>query len=123
MTRRQRRRQERGLARAQAVQDQMARKVEDAAGRLKNRRERKGMWDEVNGTNKFDKLMPVGDEENEAQKGEWEDMEEVEDDTAPVTNTEGPQDVAETKLVVVDRTASVVVGAITEEDDDLDKIT
>jgi hypothetical protein len=80
------------------VQDQLARKVEDAAGRLKKRRERKGMWDEVNGgTNKFAQLAALVDEPGGEDKNEWEDMEDVEDENLSAKSN--------AKLVVVDRTA------------------
>lgn len=84
----------------------MARKVEDSAGRLKKMRERKGMWDEVNGSvNKFDKLRSLGDMADGDEKDEWEDMEEVDEETQVAKNTEDLPGIANTRLVVVDRTA------------------
>lgn len=102
----------------------MARKVEDAAGKLKKRRERKGMWDEVNGSaNKFDKLKDlVADEPDGGDKDEWEDMEEVDDGTADVKNVESLPADADTELVVVDRTAHPPVPETTHEDE-ADQIT
>ncbi|EXJ55895.1 hypothetical protein A1O7_08826 [Cladophialophora yegresii CBS 114405] len=119
LTRGQRQRQERVLARAEVVQDQMSKKVEDAAGRLKKRRERKCMWDEVNGSvNKFEKLKTLGDEVDEEEKDEWEDMEEVDERADNLPGT------ADTHLVVVDRTAHSLAAAPTAaEDDEVDKIT
>ncbi|KIW64486.1 hypothetical protein PV04_09415 [Phialophora macrospora] len=117
LTKGQKRRQERGLARAEIVQDRMSRKVEDAAGRLKKRRERKGMWDEVNGSvNKFDKLKGLVDDVGEEEKDDWEDMEEVDDGA---DNLSG---MADTQLLVVDRTTHAHAPALTE-DDEVDKIT
>ncbi|KIW33524.1 hypothetical protein, variant 2 [Cladophialophora immunda] len=112
LSRGQRRRHEKGLARAEKVQDQFERKIEDASHRLKKRRERKGMWDEVNGTNKFDRLKAALGDEADQNEDEWEDMEE-------------------TKLVVVDRTAPAPAAPLPpatttltqEEEDEADKIT
>ncbi|OCT45136.1 hypothetical protein CLCR_06332 [Cladophialophora carrionii] len=119
LTKGQRRRQERGLARAEVVQDQMSKKVEDAAGRLKKRRERKGMWDEVNGSvNKFEQLKSLGDEVNEEEKDEWEDMEEVDESADNLPKA------ADTHLLTVDRTAHTLPAApAAVEDDEIDKIT
>jgi len=96
----------------------MARKVEGAAGRLKKRRERKGVWSEVNGgTNRFDKLKALGDDADHDQQDEWEDMEEVEDDAVEHL----PAD-AGANLVVVDHISHVPQPPTTEEDES-DKIT
>jgi hypothetical protein len=95
----------------------MSRKVEDAAGRLKKRRERKGMWDEVNGSaNKFDKLKGLVDDVGEKDQDDWEDMEDVDDGA---DNLPG---IADTRLLVVDRTANVPAPTLAE-DDEVDKIT
>ncbi|KIW86231.1 hypothetical protein Z517_01626 [Fonsecaea pedrosoi CBS 271.37] len=132
LSRGQRRRHEKGLARAEMVQDQHARKIEDASHRLKKRRERKGMWEEVNGTNKFDKLRAaLGDDDaNENDEDEWVDdnMEEVENEGGNVEILEKSTTISKAKLVVVDRTASSVTAATapnttTEEEDEADKIT
>ncbi|KAJ9613531.1 hypothetical protein H2200_003473 [Cladophialophora chaetospira] len=121
LTRGQRRRQERGVAMAEVVQDRMARKVEDSAGRLKKRRERKGMWDEVNGSvNKFDRLKGLGDEAEGDEKDEWEDMEDVDERAVGVNDTENLPEIADTKLVVVDRTAHAPP---TRTEDETDGIT
>ncbi|RMD42681.1 hypothetical protein DV735_g2409, partial [Chaetothyriales sp. CBS 134920] len=44
----QRARQERGLARAEAVMDQLEKKVEGARNRVKKRKDRSAQWEEVN---------------------------------------------------------------------------
>ena len=115
------------MARAEVVQDQMNRKSADAAGRLKKIRERKGMWDEVNGsTNKFDKLKSlVAEEEDENEQDEWEDMEEVEDDKAPTKSSGSAPAAADTDLFVVDRTAMapVPITTTTNPTDETDLIT
>ncbi|RMZ84845.1 hypothetical protein DV737_g1002, partial [Chaetothyriales sp. CBS 132003] len=48
MKRGQRVRQERGLARAEAVMDQLEKKVEGARSKVKKRRDRRALWEEVN---------------------------------------------------------------------------
>ncbi|EXJ63342.1 uncharacterized protein A1O5_11663 [Cladophialophora psammophila CBS 110553] len=126
LSRGQRRRHERGLARAEMVQDQFARKIEDASHRLRKRRERKGIWEEVNGTDKFDKLTAIL-----GQQDGWvdEDMKEVKSDGGHVKDVENLHTVSETKLLVVDRTAPTAALALTttattqEEEDEADKIT
>ena len=117
------------MAKAEVVQGRMARKVDDAAGRLKKRRERKGMWEEVNGTNKFDKLETLlideADLEEEDNGWEDEDMDQEADSTAAVkpVMVENLPTIADTKLVVVDRTASVTAPSTADGEDEADKIT
>ncbi|KIY03985.1 uncharacterized protein Z520_00677 [Fonsecaea multimorphosa CBS 102226] len=136
LSRGQRRRHEKGLARAEMVQDQHARKIEDASQRLKKRRERKGMWEEVNGTNnKFVTLMAaIGDDaEQNGEEDGWEDednMEEVDIEGGRVKDIENSATtISKTKLVVVDRTAPAAAAprapttATQEEEDEADKIT
>jgi hypothetical protein len=103
----------------------MKQKVQDIAGRLKKRRERKGMWEEVNGSaNKFDKLRGLpGDEADGSEKDEWEDMEEVEDNSVPLNGVGELPGIADTKLVVVDRTAAAPGLTTTEDADEIDQIT
>ncbi|OAP62869.1 hypothetical protein AYL99_02096 [Fonsecaea erecta] len=133
LSRGQRRRHEKGLARAEMVQDQFARKVEDASHRLKKRRERKGMWEDVNGTtNKFGTLMAaLGDTADQNEEDGWEDeaMQESNTESGGVKHVENLTTFSKTKLVVVDRTASTAAAAPTsttmtqEEEDEADKIT
>ncbi|KIW33522.1 hypothetical protein, variant 1 [Cladophialophora immunda] len=131
LSRGQRRRHEKGLARAEKVQDQFERKIEDASHRLKKRRERKGMWDEVNGTNKFDRLKAALGDEADQNEDEWEDMEEVSNDGGRVKDIGNLTTISKTKLVVVDRTAPAPAAPLPpatttltqEEEDEADKIT
>ncbi|KIX08744.1 uncharacterized protein Z518_03401 [Rhinocladiella mackenziei CBS 650.93] len=123
LTRGQRRRHEKGLARAEVVLDQLAKKVDDASSRLRRRRERKSMWDEVNGTAKFDKMKVILSDNTEQVDGdEWEDeaMEAVKSEAKVVEDVNVPTTAAATKLVVVDRTTSA---PMTDEEDEADKIT
>lgn len=89
-------------------------------------RERRGMWDEVNVTNKFDKLNTVlGDNMDEMVEGEWVDeaMEEEAKENHDMKVVDGvklPASAALTKLVVVDRIASAPT---TDAEDETDKIT
>jgi hypothetical protein len=85
-TRGQKIRQERGLQRAEAVMDQMEKKVEGAKQREGRRRERRKVWEEVNsGVNGVGKTAQgkVGGSVGEEEKGgewQWEDVDgEVED--------------------------------------------
>ena len=106
---------------AEVVQDRLARKVDDAAGRLKKRRERKGMWDEVNGgANKFVTLKNLG--EGAVGEEEWVDeaMNQSEETAGfKAVDAVNVPVMAETKLVVVDRTAAPSTAA----EDEVDKIT
>jgi hypothetical protein len=85
-TRGQKMRQERGLQRAEAVMDQMEKKVEGAKQREGRRRERRKVWEEVNrGANGVGRTVngkmggSVGEEEGEGER-QWEDVDgEVED--------------------------------------------
>ena len=80
------------------------------------------MWNEVNGTNKFDSLKPL-DDVSENQRDEWEDMEEVEDDTVRRTGVQNLSVITDAKLVVVDQTAPAPSATTTEVEDEIDKIT
>jgi len=109
---------------AEVVQERLAKKVDDAAGRLKKRRDRKGMWDEVNGSvNKFDMLKSLEvDEEKNENEGEWVDEEMDQDEEVAASKpieVENLPAMADTKLVVVDRTAATP----TADEDEVDKIT
>ncbi len=78
------------------------------------------MWDEVNGNvNKFDKLKGFVDQVGEKEEqDDWEDMEEV------VDGADNLPGVANSRLVVVDRTAHAPAPApALTEDDEVDKIT
>lgn len=124
LTKGQRRRQEKGLARAEVVQDQMAKKVNDASKRVKKRRERKGVWDEVNGTNNFAQLNAMLDDDVEKEGGEWveDDMEEVEEDKAGIPHT-ARSNASDSNMVIVDRTVVASIPAMDDEIDEVDKIT
>lgn len=52
VTRGQRVRREKGLSRAEAVQDQLGSKIADSKFRLKKRQGRKALWDDINSTSK-----------------------------------------------------------------------
>ncbi|EXJ84031.1 hypothetical protein A1O3_04698 [Capronia epimyces CBS 606.96] len=127
LTRGQRKRHEKELARAQAVQDHLAKKVNDATVKLKKRRERKGVWDEVNSTTKFEQTRAILDEATDQPEGsEWEDevMEEVDivqqSDLKIIEGSFLPSKTPASKLVVVDRTVSAHA---TDVEDEADKIT
>lgn len=131
LSRGQRWRHEKGLARAEVIQDQMSKKVDDASSRLKKRRERKKVWDEVNsGAAGFENMRAIlGGNMDEADGGdgdgdgdEWEDEEMHEDHTdfKIVDGVKVPPTAPATKLVVVDRMASATN---TDVDDEVEKIT
>jgi hypothetical protein len=103
----------------------MTRKVKDAAGRLKKRRERKGMWDEVNvSANKFDALKGMPDENAaEEEKDDWEDMEEVEDNSVVEKGLEVLPSMPGPTLVVADRTAPAPAESKAEATNEIDQIT
>ncbi|KIW21567.1 hypothetical protein PV08_02147 [Exophiala spinifera] len=124
LTKGQRRRQEKGLARAEVVQDQLSKKVDDAGSRLKKRRDRKKLWDDVNSSaSNFDKMKAIlGENADDAEDDGWVD-EEMEDSMNDVKIVEGvrvPVSAPATKLVVVDGTASAPT---TDVEDEVDKIT
>jgi hypothetical protein len=103
---------------AETVQGRMARKVEDAKTRVKKRRERKGLWEEVN--NKFELLKSIekdDSQEDEEGGGEWvdEDMADTEIIVKPIPIEKLPM-IGETRMVVVDRTASATPARAVEED-------
>jgi hypothetical protein len=124
MKRGQRARQERGLARAEAVMDQMTKKMDSAQCRTKKRRDRRALWEDVNDASKearrtapkFQVVTNDADDLNE----EWVD--EDGDGDAEMKIIDGvkvPANAAGTKLVVVDRTASSTASEV----DELDEIT
>lgn len=116
MKRGQRVRQEKGLARAEAVMSQMEKKKVGADQKLKKRRDRRALWDEVNDASKeeqrkapkFDILQSV-----EANDGEWED--EIDDavggdtEMKMVDGVRVPANAAAIKMTVVERPASASV--------------
>ncbi|KAL2429645.1 hypothetical protein ABEF95_008609 [Exophiala dermatitidis] len=128
LTKGQRRRHEQGLARAEIVQDQLAKKVNDASTRLKKRRERKGVWDEINGGTKSEQMRAILGQDMDQADGDddWEDeaMEEVEmvqeSETKTVEGLAMPTTAVASKVTVVDHTTSVPT---TVEEDEADKIT
>jgi hypothetical protein len=109
---------------AETVQGRMARKVEEAKTRVKKRRERKGLWEEVN--NKFELLKSIEKDDSrddEEGGGEWidEDMQDTDVIVGPIP-IEKLRISGEAKMVVVDRTASATPARIAE-DDEVDVIT
>ena len=121
LTRGQRRRHERGLARAEVVQDQLSKRADEATSKLKKRRDRKKLWDDVNtGATNFDKMKAILGENDDGD--EWVD-EEMDDGVSDVRMVEGvqvPITAPATKLIVVDRTASAPT---TDMEDEVEKIT
>lgn len=124
LTKGQRRRHEKGLARAEVVQDQLFKKADDASSKSKKRRDRKKLWDDVNsGASKFDKTKAIlGENVDDAENEEWVD-EDMGDNMTDVKMMEGvrvPASAPATKMVIVDRTASAPT---TDVEDEVDKIT
>jgi hypothetical protein len=106
-TRGQKIRQERGLQRAEAVMDQMEKKVEEAKQREGRRRERRKVWEEVNsgvnGVGKTAKRKVGGSVEQEEREGErqWEDVDgEVEDRDKEMESFDGAEVPAEEAVVM-----------------------
>ncbi|KAK6384534.1 uncharacterized protein PV06_08683 [Exophiala oligosperma] len=123
LTKGQRRRHEKGLARAEVVQAQLSKKVDDAGSRSKKRRDRKKLWDDVNsGASNFDKMKAILGENADDENEEWvdEDMEANMTDVKMVEGVRVPAFAPATKLVIVDRTASAPT---TDAEDEVDKIT
>ena len=108
----QRARQEKGSARAEVVSAQLEKKMAGSQSRLKKRRERKAVWDEVNDdareeqrkTPKF-QLLSNGNTENDENQDEWED-ESGDTEMKTVDGVQVPATAALTRLLVVDRPAS-----------------
>ena len=110
MKRGQRARQERGLARAEVVMDQLAKKVDSVHSREKRRKDRRAIWEEVNDASKEDKRktpkLPVGPIESDDE--EWEDEPQAYEGDTEMKVVDGVQipATAGSKLVVADRTTS-----------------
>ena len=110
MKRGQRARQERGLARAEVVMDQLAKKVDSVQSREKKRRERRAIWEEVNDASKEErrKTPKLPAHPTESDEEEWEDEPQVYQGDTEMKVVDGVQvpATAGSKLVVVDRTNS-----------------
>lgn len=112
MKRGQRARQEKGLARAEIVMDQLERKKVDSQDKMKKVRSRRAVWDEINGEAKEErrkapKFLELVEGNDDQENGEWEDVDEQGDQEMKVVDgVELPGNAAVNKLVVVDRTAS-----------------
>lgn len=100
MKRGQRARQEKGLARAESVMDQLAQKLDSAQARLKKRNARKALWNDVNDATKEEQRKATGisilgntgkDEDEEGRHNE-EDVSMSNGQTEPkvVGSTNGP---------------------------------
>ncbi|KAL2391838.1 hypothetical protein ABEF95_000045, partial [Exophiala dermatitidis] len=97
--------------------------------RLKKRRERKGVWDEINGGTKSEQMKAIlGQDMDQPDGVDWEDeaMEEVEmgqeSETKTVEGVAMSTTAVASKVTVVDQTTSASVPA-TAEEDEADKIT
>jgi len=128
MTRGQRMRQEKGLARAEAVQEQLVKKFHVVDARLKKRQARKALWDEINrvGNKEERQKVILGDRTGETNRegGEDKAMEETNSHQTGVDAMEarGRQELtAANKLVVIDRTAAATAWVV--EEDEAYKIT
>jgi hypothetical protein len=124
MKRSQRARQERGLARAEAVMDQMTKKMDSAQSRSKKRRDRRAIWEEVNDASKEAKRIApkfqVGTNDEDDLNEEWVDEDgDGEAEMKVIDGIKVPAHAAGTKLVLVDRTASNTASEV----DELDEIT
>lgn len=123
MTRGQRVRQEKGLARAEAVMDQMERKVDDAKTKLKKRNMRKALWEEVNDA--------TADEKRKAMKGPGrgivlgEDSHEPVEEDAQMNSTESsaPTTDATTTAKPSTMIQDVVTAVDSKQDEEIDLIT
>lgn len=114
MKRGQRARQEKGLARAEIVMDQLEQKKVGTQNKMNKVRGRRAIWDEINGDAKEEqrkapKYMAFveGAVSEDAENQEWEDVDEHGDEQMKtVDGAELPVIAGVSKLVVVDRTAS-----------------
>ena len=126
MKRGQRARQEKGLARAETVMNQMVKKVEGSQSRTKKMRDRRALWDEVNEASKEEKrkaprVQVLADEMN-GSEDDWEDEPQAfEGDTEMkvIDGVQVPASAAGSKLVIVDRNLS----ANPSDAEDFDGIT
>jgi hypothetical protein len=115
----QRARMEKGLSRAEAVMDQMEKKVEGSQARSKRRRDRRALWEEVNDdakeeqrkAPKFDVLQSVEDGGDDEWVDENDDQAVAGDDTEMkiVEGVKVPANAAAIQMVVVERPASTSV--------------
>jgi len=102
------------------VQDQLSKKADEATSKLKKRRDRKKLWDDVNtGATNFDKMKAILGENDE---DEWihEEMDDGVPDVRMVEGVQVPVTAPASKLVVVDRTASAPT---TDMEDEVENIT
>ncbi|ETN45011.1 uncharacterized protein HMPREF1541_09887 [Cyphellophora europaea CBS 101466] len=112
MKRGQRARQEKGLARAEIVMDQLEKKKSESQVKMKKVRGRRAIWDEINGEaeeekRKTPKLFSARGDDAEAEDQQWEDVDEQGDQEMKlVDGVQVPANAPVNKLVVVDRTAS-----------------
>ncbi|KEF53479.1 uncharacterized protein A1O9_10454 [Exophiala aquamarina CBS 119918] len=122
LTRGQKKRHEKGLARAEVVQDQLAKKADVSQMRLKKIRERKSLWDETNGAaTAFDRAKRILNQgANEMNSDGWEDEDMEQSETKVVDGVKLPAFAPATKLVIVNRTAS---SNNTDAEDDINNIT
>lgn len=99
--------------------DQLEKKKIGSQTKLKKRRERKALWDEVNeASNEEKRKAPKFSvlEDTQGLDGEWEDENEVEGDTEMkvIDGVEVPASAAAQTLTVVDRTASLAGSDVDE---------
>ncbi|RMZ76026.1 hypothetical protein DV738_g5185, partial [Chaetothyriales sp. CBS 135597] len=133
----QRARQERGLARAEAVMDQLEKKVEGAQNRVKKRRDRRAQWEEVNAVSveerrkapkltAFDGLLESiegqgeageGDDDGEGAAAAVHGGRDVDLEMETVDETSLPRGAAGVKMLVVERPASTSLPP--EEEDEI----
>jgi Alb1 len=126
MKRGQRARQEKGLARAEAVTAQMEKKVEEIQTKAKKRNQRRAIWEEVNEASLEEKRktpkLQVLENGARGDDDEWEDVPQAfEGDTEMkvVDGVQVPAAAGEIRLTVAVRTAS----ANASEAEDYEEIT
>jgi len=123
LTRGQKKRHEKGLARAEVVQDQLAKKVDDSKLRLKKIRERKTLWNETSSAaTAFDRTKSILNQDADEMDGDkWDDDEEMgHSESKVIDGVKLPAFAPGTVMVIVDRTAS---SNNTDAEDDIDNIT
>jgi Alb1 len=107
-------RHEKGLSRAEAIMDQMEKKVEVAQTRVKTRKDRSAMWEDINDiskeeTRKAPKFQVLAHREIDDDEADWSDVpQHFEGDTEMkvVDGVQVPVSAAAVKLTLVDRLAS-----------------
>ncbi|KAI9816874.1 MAG: hypothetical protein M1827_001519 [Pycnora praestabilis] len=108
MSRQKRKRQEKGLEKAEAVMDKTEKKVQRSVGRQRVIKDRSAAWNDLNG-----KIAGSREKETESKEDEWEDedMREDEHDMGDASEAAGP--------IVVEQVEGMIEPLSTGQEDEV----